>query len=198
MALAQAILASLATVGPCSGYDLVKRFDEYISCYWMASHQQVYKELRDLEKKGWISPETVAQTGRPNKIVYSITELGQQSLVKWSLLPSEPTPIREPLMIKLKAGHLMPLPATLQELKRRHQLHSTNLDRLKQLEASEFSNLPQSSIDDRLHHLSLRRGIRYEAEWVDWCEEAIQVVQALLTEQAEGVEKTGSAEAPEA
>ena len=31
MALPQALLASLLVDGPCSGYDMVKRFDEKIS-----------------------------------------------------------------------------------------------------------------------------------------------------------------------
>lgn len=182
MALSQAILASLAMAGPCSGYDLVKRFDEYINCYWSASHQQVYKELRDLEKKGWISPETIAQTGRPNKIVYSITEAGKQQLTDWAALPSDPTPIREPLMIKLKVGGLASLEPLLQELQRRHQLHRANLDRLRYLETEVFPPSERTSPADRLHHLSLRRGIRYETEWVEWCEEAIQCVEEIIAQ----------------
>lgn len=182
MALSQAILASLAMAGPCSGYDLVKRFDEYISCYWSASHQQVYKELRELEKKGWISPETIAQTGRPNKIVYSITEVGKQQLAAWAILPSEPTPIREPLMIKLKTGGVAPLEPLLQELQRRYQLHRANLDRLKHFESEVFPQPEHPTPVDRLHHLTLRRGIRYETEWVEWCEEAIQCVEELIAQ----------------
>lgn len=176
MALAQAIMASLITEGPSSGYDLVKRFDEYISCYWMASHQQVYRELRNLERQGWISAETIVQTGRPNKTVYSATDLGEQQLSAWILLPSEPTPIRESLMIKMKAGHLVPLPDLIQELVYRRQLHATNLNRLKQLESETFAQPAALSLSLRLHYLSLRRGIRYESEWVAWCDETLEVL----------------------
>lgn len=183
MALSQAILASLATVGPCSGYDLVKRFDEYISCYWMASHQQVYKELRELEKKGWISPEAIAQTGRPNKVVYDITPAGQQALIDWTQEPSQPAPIRESLMIKLKAGGLVDASVILQELQRRQQLHQANLERLYQVEATEFANPTALDLPDYWHYLSLRRGIRYETEWVEWCQEAIAGVQHYLQRQ---------------
>jgi hypothetical protein len=28
----------------------------------------------------------------------------------------------------------------------------------------------------RLYHLALRRGIRYETEWVEWCQEAITAI----------------------
>jgi DNA-binding PadR family transcriptional regulator len=193
MALAQAILSSLAALGPCSGYDLVKRFDEFISCYWMASHQQVYRELRELERKGWVSSEAVIQTGRPNKVIYSITETGKQQLIDWALQPSEPTPIREPLMIKLKAGGLVPLEVILQEIKRRQQLHSSNLERLRQIETEDFSELT-SQVACKLHYLSLRRGIRYESEWVEWCEEAIQAVQEMIESEQIESEQIDSAE----
>ncbi|MBI4780320.1 MAG: PadR family transcriptional regulator [Oscillatoriophycideae cyanobacterium NC_groundwater_1537_Pr4_S-0.65um_50_18] len=179
MALAHALLASLLVDGACSGYDLVKRFDESISCYWMASHQQIYKELRDLEKQGWVSSETIAQTGRPNKNLYSITALGQEHLAHWILTPSVPTVIREDLMIKTLAGFLVPNLAMLDELKRRRQIHLDKLAVLKEIERQEFPQVAALSREQKFCYLSIRRGIRYEADWVAWCEEAI----ALLAEE---------------
>lgn len=177
MALAHAILASLLVDGPCSGYDMVKRFDEKISCYWMASHQQVYKALRELEKQGWVSSETIAQTSRPNKNIYSITPLGQEQLAHWTLKPSEPTTIREDLMIKTLVGYLVPRPAILEELKRRQKIHLANFLTLKDIEREEFPAPNDLSLKEKFHYLTLRRGIRFEADWVAWCEEAIAFIE---------------------
>jgi DNA-binding PadR family transcriptional regulator len=177
MALAHALLASLLVDGPCSGYDMVKRFDEKISCYWMASHQQVYKALRELEAQGWVSSETIAQTNRPNKTIYSITSLGQEQLAHWTLMPSKPTTIREDLMIKTLVGYLVPPPAILDELKRRHQIHLENVTTMKAIEQQEFPDLNTLSREQKFHYLTLRRGIRFEADWVAWCEEAIQLIE---------------------
>ena len=66
MALAHTILALLAQQ-PNSGYDLSKRFDEGLSCYWKASQQQVYRELSKMETRAWVRFETVPQTGKPDK-----------------------------------------------------------------------------------------------------------------------------------
>lgn len=179
MALAHALLASLLVDGPCSGYDMVKRFDEKISCYWMASHQQVYKALRELEAQGWASSETITQASRPNKNIYSITALGKEQLADWVLTPSEPTTIREDLMIKTQLGFLVPRPAILEELKRRLQIHLENLEVLKTIEQQEFPDLNLLSIEAKFHYLTLRRGIRFESDWVAWCEEAIAAIQEI-------------------
>ena len=176
MALPQALLASLLVDGPCSGYDMVKRFDEKISCYWMASHQQVYKTLRELENAGWVSSETITQTSRPNKNIYSITSLGKENLAHWVLKPSEPTTIREDLMIKTQVGFLVPRPAILDELKRRHQIHLENLAVLNTIEKEEFGTIETLSLAEKFHYLTLRRGIRFESDWVLWCEEAIEMI----------------------
>lgn len=178
MALSHALLASLLVDGPCSGYDMVKRFDEKISCYWMASHQQVYKALRELESQGWVSSETITQTRRPNKNIYSITREGTEQLAHWVLTPSEPTTIREDLMIKTQVGFLVPRPAIIEELKRRHGIHLTNLEVLKTIEQQEFPDLPSLTIEAKFHYLTLRRGIRFESDWVAWCEEAIALIEA--------------------
>ncbi|MCX7595443.1 MAG: PadR family transcriptional regulator, partial [Fischerella sp.] len=82
MALAHAILASL--IGrPCSGYDLAKQFDGSVGFFWQATHQQIYRELSKLETQGWITSEIISQEGRPDKKLYSVTELGKQQLKEW-------------------------------------------------------------------------------------------------------------------
>jgi Virulence activator alpha C-term len=32
---------------------------------------------------------------------------------------------------------------------------------------------------EQLMHLTLRRGIRFEAEWVDWCDEALHILKGF-------------------
>lgn len=172
MALAHTILSALS-VEPCSGYDMSKRFVSD-GCYWKASQQQIYRELAKLEYSGMISSETIAQEGRPDKKLYYITDLGREHLRTWVAEPSEPTPIREDLLVKVMAGHLVPRQIILEELERRRQIHLQMLsDRqaLYQQRCENFDNIP---LEEQCFCLTLRRGIRYETEWVAWCDEAIQ------------------------
>jgi len=82
MTLPYAILAALMNQ-PCSGYDLVKRFNKSVECFWSASHQQIYKALAKLEADEHIGSEVIEQENRPNKKFYTVTEAGRQHLQQW-------------------------------------------------------------------------------------------------------------------
>lgn len=82
MALSFGILGFLNYV-PMSGYDLAKTFESSLQFFWHAQNTQIYLELKKLEKKGYISGETVIQSDRPNKRVFTITEAGKKEFLKW-------------------------------------------------------------------------------------------------------------------
>lgn len=75
MSLAFGILGFL-NFGPMSGYDLVKAFESLLQFFWHAQNSHIYLELKKLENKGYICGETVIQSDRPNKKIFSITDAG--------------------------------------------------------------------------------------------------------------------------
>jgi len=171
MALSHTILATLGNEA-YSGYDLWKKFTECTSHYWKASQQQVYRELSKLEAQGAIAPEVVAQENRPDKKLYRLTILGKEILTTWIAKPSEPMAIREDLMVKVLASHLVAPEVIIDELKRRQEIHQEKLSACLE---KEREMLNESSLD-KYTYLTLRRGIRYEQQWVEWCEEAIAMM----------------------
>lgn len=174
MALEHAILAILSNY-TYSGYDLAKKFSS-AGFFWMATQQHIYRELVKLEAKGWVSSEIIPQEGRPNKKLYCLTELGQKELAKWITQPSEPTPIREDLLVKIFAGYLVSRQMIIEELERRRQVHLENLSVYQDLEQGNFQNPQKLSLEEKFRYLTLRRGIHYETDWVTWCDEAIQLL----------------------
>ena len=54
MSLAHVLLTSLLEK-PSTGFDLARRFDRSMGFFWNATHQQIYRELSTMLKKGWIS-----------------------------------------------------------------------------------------------------------------------------------------------
>lgn len=173
MALPHTILAALNT-GAQSGYDLLKGFSSGNGCFWQATQQQIYRELGKLEEQGLIVPEVVAQDGRPDKKLYSITPAGQHLLREWIAQPSKPTPIREELMVKVLAAHLVEPEIILDELKRRQQQHQQQFEAYQeQWEGMGCPHLSDLPLPLQCTCMTLRRGIRYEQSWVDWCEETI-------------------------
>ncbi len=179
MALPHTILAALNT-GAQSGYDLLKGFSSGSGCFWQATQQQIYRELSKLEEQGLVVPEVVPQDGRPDKKLYSITSEGQALLREWIAQPSKPTPIREELMVKVLAAHLVDPQIVIDELQRRQQQHQEQLEAYQALwECVGCANLSDLSMPLQCKCMTLRRGIRYEQSWVDWCEESIVWLRAV-------------------
>ena len=176
MALAHTILATLGNES-LSGYDLWKNFSECSTHYWQASQQQIYRELSKLEKQGALSFEMVAQEGRPDKKIYSMTPEGQAMLINWIAEPSSPAAIREELLVKVLAAHLVPTATIVTEIQRRRQFHQAQLAAYKAAETEKFGNLSQLSLEKKCMYLTLRRGIRLETQWLEWCDEAIALLE---------------------
>ncbi|UAJ74658.1 PadR family transcriptional regulator (plasmid) [Synechocystis sp. PCC 7339] len=179
MALAHTILSILIEL-PASGYDISKRFEDGISCFWQASQQQIYRELGKMETAGWVSKHTVPQKGKPDKKIYSITPEGKQILLHWCLQPTEPTPIREDLLVRIMDFPYVESGIILGEIQRRKLLHQQHLQHFREkqahyLEHGQFKDDPPSA-RDRYRYLTLLRGIRFEESWVDWCDEVLEIL----------------------
>ena len=89
MALGDAILACL-TERPMTGYELAKTFDTSMGFFWKTDHQQIYRELSKLRDRGHVQAREVVQSGKPNKLVYTLTPEGRAALRHWAAKPSVP------------------------------------------------------------------------------------------------------------
>jgi DNA-binding PadR family transcriptional regulator len=184
MALKHTILAFLSRQ-PLSGYDVAKEFAEgFGSCFWKASQQQVYAELTKLEQQGCVTYKAIPQAGRLDKKIYSTTDRGQQELIDWLTKPCEPAAIREDLGVMGLAGHLVPSQGVVREIERRRQLHLEMARHVKKLDEHFSQHLDSLDLKDLYMHLVIRRGIRYQEEWVAWCDEAIQAIERTVKRQA--------------
>ncbi len=184
MALKHTILAFLSRQ-PLSGYDVAKEFVEgFGGCFWKASQQQVYAELTKLEQQGNLSYEAIPQAGRLDKKIYSITDRGQQELVEWLTQPTEPTAIREDLGVMGLAGHLVSVDVIVKEIQRRRQLHLRMVEHVKKLDEYFAQNLDCLELKDLYMHLIIRRAIRYQEDWVAWCDESLAAIVCKIDKQA--------------
>lgn len=178
VALSHAILVALLDC-PSSGYDLAKQFDGSVGFFWDATHQQIYRELAKLEATGHISAETVQQATRPNKKLYSITENGKTYLTNWMKAPSELSPIKDDLLVKLFGGYLVKIEVILKELRHHRKLHQTRLVEYQAIEDRFFPDVEALSEKATYQYLTLRNGIQFEQGWLKWCDEAISTIQSL-------------------
>jgi Virulence activator alpha C-term len=98
-------------------------------------------------------------------------------LTKWIMQPSEPGVLREDLLLKVRAGSLVPPEVLLTELRRRRALHAERLAVYRDIQERDFPDPQHLSYDQRLLYLPLLRGLMFEEENVAWCDTAIGLLQ---------------------
>jgi PadR family transcriptional regulator AphA len=79
----EASVLGLVAFGERSGYDLAQIADKTVAYMWTPSRSQIYKVLPRLVAARLADAREVAQKGRPDKSLYSITPLGLRQLSAW-------------------------------------------------------------------------------------------------------------------
>ncbi|KAF0845968.1 PadR family transcriptional regulator [Nocardia caishijiensis] len=176
MALEHALLVSLSERAG-SGYELARRFDKSIGYFWSATHQQIYRVLKRMEEAGWVTVESVAQQGKPDKKVYAVAPAGADELARWIAEPVESTPTRDELGVKVRGAAHGDIDAVRAEVARHRAEHARRLEEY-QLSEKKFFPVPDQLSGTALHqYLVLRAGIRAETGYVEWCDEVLQALR---------------------
>jgi len=177
LALADAILACL-TERPMTGYELAETFDSSIGFFWKADHQQIYRELSKLRERGHIQGREVVQTGKPNKLVYTLTAEGRAAFRHWAARPSTPASIKDDLLVRLYALDAVDIEPLRTDLMARLEHHRDRYERYERILKKRF---PQNTASpaDMGKLIGLRIGLRHEQMVAEWCEEAITALSAI-------------------
>ena len=146
MALGDAILACL-TERPMTGYELAKTFDASIGFFWKADHQQIYRELSRLRDRGHIQGREVVQSGKPNKLVYTLTPEGRAALRHWAARPSSPASIKDDLLVRLYALDSVDIEPLRADLMARLEYHRDRFARYERILKKRFPHGTASPAD---------------------------------------------------
>ena len=176
MALGDAILV-LLTERPMTGYELAKTFDTSIGFFWRADHQQIYRELTRLRDRGHIQGREVVQSGKPNKLVYTLTPDGRAALRQWAARPSRASSIKDDLLVRLYALDSVDMDPLRADLMARLEYHRDRFLRFERILKKRFPEGTATPTDlGKL--LTLRLGLRYERTVMEWCDEALDILPA--------------------
>jgi DNA-binding PadR family transcriptional regulator len=177
LALGDAILACL-TERPMTGYELAKTFDSSIGFFWKTDHQQIYRELSRLRDRGYIQGREVVQSGKPNKLVYTLTPDGRAAFRHWAARPSTPASIKDDLLVRLYALDSIDIEPLRADLMARLEHHRDRYERYERILNKRFPHGTASPADmGKL--LNLRIGLRHERMVAEWCEEAVTALSAI-------------------
>ncbi|MGW7491461.1 PadR family transcriptional regulator [Streptomyces sp. NPDC054786] len=186
MSLPHAILTALLEK-PSSGLALTRRFDRSIGYFWSSTHQQIYRELGKLEQSGFIRALPSEQPSRGQKKEFEVLPAGRSELTRWASAEQESKPIRDALLLRMRASAVVGRVGLDEELRRHLTLHRRQLAEYQEIEGRDFG--AAADPEDRLRRLVLRAGIGLETFWVEWLEEALAEVadmDAAAEERREG------------
>ena len=172
-----------------TGYEIMTVFRDSLNHFWAAQTSQIYRELQTMEKNGWISQTHVAQTGKPDKNVFSITPAGREELLRWLRNGNLPG-VRNPLLLKTFFMGDLPVEENIAFFKalRDGFVFSDNGQ-----QASASAELYKKAIDHPekavYWKFTIEYGIMYQKmhrEWCDRCIAELEHLQKTMQKQNQG------------
>lgn len=175
MALDHAIMISLAE-RPGTGYELGQQFSTSLGHFWPASSQQIYRTLARLAENGLVTCEDIAQHGRPDKKVYTLSPSGEDALAQWIATPSTTPVLRDDLGVKLRGAEHGKLTDVLNDVRNHRLTHHERLLLFRGYAATQFPDAPALTGRRLNQYLVLRGGIRMEEGFIAWCDEVLDAL----------------------
>jgi DNA-binding PadR family transcriptional regulator len=133
MSLRFALLGLLA-VEPASGYDLKRAINRSTYFIWNATGPQIYATLHKLREEGCITSRSLAQAGKPDKHIHTITARGLARLQEFMSEPIRASVTRDEVLLRIFFGNFASKIAVKREL-------ASYLERIRQeraiMEATE-------------------------------------------------------------
>jgi DNA-binding PadR family transcriptional regulator len=156
-----------------TGYELKQNLDHTVSHFWHAHHSQIYTTLHKLDQDGLLTSEIHEQNSSPDRRVYTITEAGHKSLQDWLNQPMTGTsPIKEEFMVRLFFSANRNPQEVNAEIIIQRKLHEEKLNVYFQLKEHLENNVkvehPQFTRDVSFWLATLKMGIRFEMNYIEW------------------------------
>ena len=181
MSLKHGILG-LLNYSPMTGYDLSKSFQNSLNHFWQAQTSQIYRELREMEKLGWIASETVIQTDKPNKNVFSLTKSGKEELLRWIAEDSmrDDMPLRVPFLMKIFFSGVVEREVSLEKLMTFQSCCREQLVHVQEVYDSCRESMKQYAYV-RQHSFAANFGVYFYEMCIDWSQECIDELNSQQT-----------------
>ncbi|MEU2060300.1 PadR family transcriptional regulator [Streptomyces sp. NPDC013455] len=178
MALRHAVMAALLG-GEASGYDLAKQFDASVANFWMATPQQLYRELERMQAEGLIAARVVEQERRPNKRLFSLTAAGMAAVRAYAAEPpGKPTTIRDELLVKVQCADVGDIEAVRAAIGESVEWARAKLARYERLRERLLKGRTEDAYFAEAErvgpYLTLLRGMAFERENIQWGEIALR------------------------
>jgi PadR family transcriptional regulator AphA len=164
------LLCILAT-DSYTGYELMLK----IQPFWHAKHSQIYPLLAALEKDGMVQYIEVAQSDKPDKKIYSITDKGLIALKEWIAQSSAEPVLRDEMMLKSYCISIVDIPVIQTLFNDRERMYNeklmiykTYLDNLNRMMADKQEKLDIHCVRFGFY-IILKKAISTTEANIEWC-----------------------------
>lgn len=159
---------------PRSGYDIVKELHSFRP----AKTSQVYPTLAELEEQGYVTSVDVDQKGRPNKRVYSVTEVGKTTLLSWVGTEPEPPTQRDDFLTMMYSSWMKKPSDVIAMFERRLVYFDKLVESFERSAAELRANFPNEIEDMSNWHFSrymlVMRRLETNRQEAIWCRSVIE------------------------
>ena len=135
------------------------------------------------------------ESARGGRKVYEVLDAGREELRRWVAEPADPRPLREELMVRLRADAAVGPCGLEPEIARRLALHQAQLAVYQAIEQRDFPAGGDQRAQ-RLQHLVLQAGIMVEAMWCEFSERALAILNEPEPEAGAGFPAADQAAGP--
>ena len=178
MSLPHIILTVLSTQ-EATGYGITKEFTRSLGSFWKAQHQQVYRELSKMAGKKLVTCRLEPQEGKPDRKIYTITELGRAALFNWFKEPIQGPNGSDPILAKLLVCGEHNSEPMQQQLEALIVESHIQIENSLLFESSHFSNYKELDRKARLERLALRRQIHTINAQIRWAHEVLSELKTI-------------------
>jgi len=180
-----AVLGLLA-YAPLSGYDIRRIYERSLGNFWSESYGHIYPILKRLEDEGLATGAVQRQSGRPDRTVYTITNLGREELHRWLAQPLDPHKERVELLLKVFHGWEVGPDAMVELVRQKRAEHEALLRRYDQYD-QDMTARPEPPTPYWLMTVSCGRHM--SEAWLAWCDETLEKLEALPKEPRAGADR---------
>jgi DNA-binding PadR family transcriptional regulator len=164
-------LLALLSRGPAHGYELKQDLEQLLgAAYPQPNVGQIYVTLGRLEKSGLIEGEEVAQSSRPNKKIYRLTDAGTEALRAWFEDTADEPRVRDDFFMKLALAPRTGLADQIALINKQRREYLNTMRNLSKLSATEDR-------DNRIAHLLIEGAMLHlqaDLDWLERCQEELE------------------------
>ena len=174
-------IMGILSMGPMSGYDIKKKFEQSLSYFWSESYGQIYPILKKLAQQELATRSIERHEGKPDRHIYALTDKGQKALQDWMIQPVGRQIGRHEILLKLFFGQQVSLTDNIRQIEHFRKLQSQKLKEIKTTEdllKADYKDSPNLSY----WLMTIRYGQYVNQAYLQWSKETLAVLRGMKQE----------------